>query len=227
VTLLEVDKPVTELRTDVTEALPFELLTTQTPSMHALFEKWVIFSDLHVKGASIEACEEVLDAVHKAAVERNAGIIFLGDFWHVRGSLSVELLNRVLLSLRKWTQPVIMIPGNHDQVTLGGTVHALTPLLYAFRPEQILMISEPTVCMGALWIPYRRDAALMRSILAAGATHPDVSIIYCHADVQGAMMNDGMRSREGLDIASFPGNLPIYSGHFHKPHTVSTYKLSV
>ena len=44
-----------------------------------------------------------------------AGIIFLGDFWHVRGSLSVELLNRVLKCLKEWTQPVIMIPGNHDQ----------------------------------------------------------------------------------------------------------------
>ena len=52
-------------------------------------------------------------------VERDAGIIFLGDFWHVRGSLEVELLNRVLQSLRQWTVPVVMIPGNHDQVTLG------------------------------------------------------------------------------------------------------------
>lgn len=106
------------------------------------------------------------------------------------------------------------------QVTLGGAVHALEPLLYAFRPEQILMLSEPTVCMGALWIPYRRDTRLMKAILAAGAAHPEVSMVYCHADVRGAMMNDGMRSREGLDMDMFPPNLPIYSGHFHKPHTV-------
>jgi hypothetical protein len=39
-----------------------------------------------------------------------------GDFWHVRGALCVDLLNRVLASLKQWTQPVIMIPGNHDQV---------------------------------------------------------------------------------------------------------------
>ena len=49
-----------------------------------------------------------------------------------------------------------------------------------------------------------------------------ISIIFCHADIQGASMNDGMRCREGLDISAFPPNLPIYSGHFHKPHTVST-----
>ena len=84
--------------------------------MHQACRDWVIFSDLHVKGASIEVCEEVLRRVHEEALKRSAGIIFLGDFWHVRGALSVELLNRVLRSLRQWTQPVIMIPGNHDQV---------------------------------------------------------------------------------------------------------------
>ena len=47
-----------------------------------------------------------------------------------------------------------------------------------------------------------------------------VSIIFCHADIQGASMNDNMRCKEGLDISAFPPNLPIYSGHFHKPHTV-------
>lgn len=30
----------------------------------------------------------------------------------------MDLLNRVLFSLKQWKQPVIMIPGNHDQV--GG-----------------------------------------------------------------------------------------------------------
>lgn len=77
----------------------------------------MIFSDLHVKSSSIEVCEEVLLRVHEEAQKRDAGIIFLGDFWHVRGALSVELLNRVLKALRKWEQPVIMIPGNHDQVS--------------------------------------------------------------------------------------------------------------
>ena len=69
----------------------------------------------------------------------------------------------------------------------------------------------------------------MRSILAAGrASSNDASVppaerpsaVFCHADVQGAMMNDGMASREGVDVAAFPPHMPVYSGHFHKPHTV-------
>ena len=113
-------------------AVEFELKTIQAPVRHQQTSKWVIFSDLHVKSTSIESCEQVLQAVHEAAVSRDAGIIFLGDFWHVRGALSVDLLNRVLRALEQWTQPVIMIPGNHDQVT--DNHHPLflpnTPLRY-------------------------------------------------------------------------------------------------
>jgi hypothetical protein len=106
-------------------------------------------------------------------------------------------------------------------VTLGGKVHSLEPLQYAFKPGQILMIHEPAVCLGALWVPYRRDAALMKNILQQAGTRADISMVFCHADVKGAYMNDNMRSMEGLDITCFPTNLPIYSGHFHKPHTIS------
>lgn len=59
-------------------------------------------------------------------------------------------------------------------------MHALEPLRYAFRPDQILMISEPTVCLGALWIPYRRNAAVMKSVLTAVTGRNDVSMIFCH-----------------------------------------------
>ena len=54
-----------------------------------------------------------------------------------------------------------------------------------------------------------------------------VSIIFCHADVRGAFMNDGARCRDGLDIAEFPRDLPIYSGHFHKPHTMTRGRSSL
>ena len=47
---------------------------------------------------------------------RKAGIVFLGDFWHSRGALPVELLNMAIMELRSWQCPAIFIPGNHDQV---------------------------------------------------------------------------------------------------------------
>jgi hypothetical protein len=92
----------------------YDIPIIEAPLLHQSYQNWIIFSDLHVKSSSIETCEQVLHDVHDDAMKRNAGIIFLGDFWHVRGTLSVELLNRVLKELNKWTQPVIMIPGKHD-----------------------------------------------------------------------------------------------------------------
>lgn len=97
---------------------PFHVKHIDPPAMHKSFDKWIIFSDLHVKGSSIDTCIELLDLVDAEARKRNAGIIFLGDFWHVRGALNVDLLSRIMKSLEKWSQPVIMIPGNHDQVDI-------------------------------------------------------------------------------------------------------------
>lgn len=221
------------------ENLPINLPVIDAPSRHVNTYKWIIFSDIHVKSSSIDTCERVLDMVHEAAVKRNAGIIFLGDFWHVRGALSVDLLTRVMKSLKDWTQPVILIPGNHDQVTLGGMVHSIEPLSYSFSRENALLISEPSLCLGALWLPYRRNYQYLQRILQdpvvtssnaesqvrqAGSSGskplPAVSMIFCHADVRGAFMNDGARCDSGLELSDFPGGIPVYSGHFHKPHTM-------
>jgi hypothetical protein len=59
--------------------------------------------------------------VHREAVARDAGILFLGDFWHVRGALPVEPLNAALHEMRAWTQPTVMLPGNHDQVLVNSS----------------------------------------------------------------------------------------------------------
>lgn len=60
--------------------------------------------------------------------------ILSNDAKHVQ----VDLLVPVMERLATWTRPVVMIPGNHDQVTLGGGVHALTPLQFAFAdPKQV------------------------------------------------------------------------------------------
>jgi DNA repair exonuclease SbcCD nuclease subunit len=39
--------------------------------------------------------------------------------------------------------------------------------------------------------------------------------------VQGASMNDNTLSRRGLGASLFPP-LPVWTGHFHKPHTLTT-----
>lgn len=72
----------------------------------------------------------------------------------------MDLLVPVMKRLSTWTRPVVMIPGNHDQVTLGGRVHALTPLKFAFAdPKQVrlgggsLRRDLVVVDLRADWLP--------------------------------------------------------------------------
>lgn len=96
--------------------------------IHSCYKHWVVFTDLHVSPSTLETCLEVLDYVYECAKSRNAGILFLGDFWHHRGTVRVDCLNAVLNKLQTWDLPMLMIPGNHDQVRTYQNIFSL--LLY-------------------------------------------------------------------------------------------------
>ncbi|KAL7444717.1 hypothetical protein ACHAXM_010925 [Skeletonema potamos] len=210
----------------------------QITNCHSHYTKWLIFSDLHVMPSTLKTCLQVLDTIHTAALERQAGIIFLGDFWHHRGFVRVDCLNSVLGAMSNWKVPCIMIPGNHDQIDWRGVEHALTPLNNAYRihspvlqnniqrdKQQYyagpLILSHPTKFLDAFFIPHIRDKAVMKSILSSQAVAQS-SALFVHADVKGASMNDLIKSRNGLSAIFFPAEKQIYSGHFHKPHVVIT-----
>jgi hypothetical protein len=232
-------------------ARTFEVATLSSNSSlpHSSVKQWVVFSDLHVSPGSLNLCLEVLDRVSAEVRSRPfCGAIFLGDFWHLRGAVRVDILNSVMRSLSSWDFPVIMIPGNHDQVTRSGEEHALSPLQFAF-PEstRVVVASKPTLFLEALWIPHTRNTTVLADILRSDEARC-ARAIFCHADVQGAFMNDGVysgsvgaplnawnpphipclifcparlpTSRSTLSISSFPASTPVYSGHFHKPHTI-------
>ena len=194
---------------------------------HSSYDKWVVFTDLHCSSTTLDTCIEVLDTVHTVALEENAGVLFLGDFWHHRGTLRVDCLNAILKAFESWQVPMIMIPGNHDQVTLGGHDHGLTPLSNAYRvgdDDEIpgpLILSYPTVFRKALFVPHIRDVATMESVLQSQHAQ-EASALFVHAEVKGALMNDLMISTHGIPPASFPSHKSIYSGHFHKPHSVQS-----
>jgi DNA repair exonuclease SbcCD nuclease subunit len=209
---------------------------------HMSYTKWVVFTDLHCAPSTLDTTLEVLDRVHKLAVEREAGVLFLGDWWHHRGTLRVDCLNSVLNHLHSWTVPMVMIPGNHDQVTLGGHNHGLTPLENSYRVvvrentgatsserETVagpLVFSHPTKFINGLFVPHIRDNAVMESVLQSH--HADkAAAIFIHADVTGAYMNDQIVSLGGVPPSMFPSHKTIYSGHFHKPHLVQSGDVSI
>ncbi|KAG0619717.1 hypothetical protein M758_4G159600 [Ceratodon purpureus] len=196
-------------------ALPRALVKPVAGDVWAGPESWVVFSDLHLSRRTCDVCLEVLQAVHAAAVARKAGIVFLGDFWHSRGALPVELLNMAIMELRSWQCPAIFIPGNHDQVNLEGQVHALQ-VLEAANPY-IKVLSSPVEYMGALWLPFRRDHSLIEK---AVQQHGQIHAIFAHLDIVGAFLNEASQAKEGIEPSVFPQDVPVYTGHYHKPHVV-------
>jgi DNA repair exonuclease SbcCD nuclease subunit len=207
-------------------------LFMQQCAHHASFDRWVMFTDLHCAPSSLVTCLEVLRTVHGAALDRNAGVIFLGDFWHQRAVIRVNVLNAILDELRSWEVPLVMIPGNHDQVTLGGHTHGLTPLENAYQIDLKgekarsavpgpLIFSYPTKFRDALFVPHIRDNTVMETVLQSSVATESVALLV-HADITGAYMNDLLVSSGGVSPAVFPSDKPIYSGHFHKPHAVKS-----
>lgn len=210
----------------------------QQCAYHATKQTWVVFTDLHCAPSSLQTCLQVLDMVHCEAVQRNAGVLFLGDFWHHRATIRIDVLNAVLENLRNWQVPMILIPGNHDQVTLGGHNHGLTPLENAYRVDYQdshgktksvpgpLVFSYPTKFRNALFVPHIRDATIMESVLRSTVA-VESTALFVHADVTGAYMNDLIVSQGGVSPSCFPPSIPIYSGHFHKPHQVKSGKVCI
>jgi hypothetical protein len=88
----------------------------QIKTCHSKYNRWLIFSDLHVMPSTLSTCLQVLAFVHSTAMQHQAGILFLGDFWHIRGFIRVDCLCAVLGAMSNWQVPCIMIPGNHDQI---------------------------------------------------------------------------------------------------------------
>ena len=183
-------------------------------------DKWVVFSDLHASRKTKNTIIETLNVVHRIAKERNTGIVFLGDFWHHRGALPVDVLTEVLQTLSTWTQPCVMLVGNHDQVNASGTLHALEALRLA-NPERIVVFDEPAVWRDAIWLPYRKDADVLKQTITSNS-HRNIKTVFCHADVMGANVNATFQMKNGIDTKSaFSESIEqIISGHYHKPHFV-------
>jgi DNA repair exonuclease SbcCD nuclease subunit len=229
-TIFDLDAAVQQLQSDP-PLHQRDLEYLKHVSHHMSYKKWVVFTDLHCYSETLNTTLKVLDHVHELAIERNAGVLFLGDWWHHRGTLRVDCLNAVLSSLKNWTVPMVMIPGNHDQVTLGGHIHGLTALENSYQVRDKtgsgktypgpLVFSYPTKFLDALFIPHVRDNAIMESLLQSSLSK-SADALFVHADTSGAYMNDLIVSRDGISISLFPPDKPIYSGHFHKPHVVKS-----
>lgn len=103
-------------------------------------------------------------------------------------------------------------------MSLGGLDHALTPL--AACSPHIHVMEHPTLHAGALWLPYRRARGELLAALRCAGESEAVRAVFAHVDVAGASLNDAFQARDGVPPSAFPRGLEVYTGHYHRPHTV-------
>lgn len=173
--------------------------------------KILLFSDLHLRSESRDVCVQVLNGVRDTA--RNLGITqvgFTGDFFHVRYSIPVDIVNVThewAKSLKEADLDLIFLPGNHDQVNLEGR-HALE----VFEADHIKVYTEPTEDEFGAWLPYRKDPEVVQQALDSFSS----PVLFAHVPIRGAMMNNLLPDENGLPLEMFEKFDKVLTGHYHK-----------
>lgn len=179
--------------------------------------RYVNFTDCHVNAASLSRVCEVLKRVRETVHEREAtAAVCNGDFWDLRGTLSVRQLDVLLDEFEKFAEEeidLVMIPGNHDQVTIDGRIHGVR----VFDPfPNIYVATDPIMDEDdqTIFIPWREDpkeqSALFKQV-------PDGWTVFGHAEVAGAMTNEHHKTKGRVSRKTIVKRArACYLGHYHK-----------
>lgn len=178
----------------------------------------ILFSDLHLRPESADIVfGEVLPGILEAAIgQDDRHVIFLGDFYHLRYNVPVDLQNRVHETWKAWKEAGItldLLPGNHDQIDLAGR-HALE--VFSTHPN-VTVWTEPGWGQHGFYMPYRKDEEVVRQTVeytAAGEGSP--AVLFYHGGIRGAAMNDHREADEGIRVDDLKGWKKVFCGHYHK-----------
>lgn len=179
----------------------------------------LIFSDVHLREETADVVlGEVLPGIAKAAEQYNEReIACLGDFWHLRYRVSVQLQNAVRDEFKRWTSAglsVRILPGNHDQVD----VHGRNAMEVFDTMPGVSVYTEPTWDKDGLWVPYRRAHEEIQKALSLPRPHgvKGPTVAFMHVGLRGAAMNNHVLDTEGVPEAVVQGFTMVLAGHYHK-----------
>lgn len=185
----------------------------------------IIFSDLHLDEDSAETVlGEILPGIRDAAFDRSDPVIAcLGDFYHLRYQVRVEIQNAVRDELKRWISGGLqfrLLPGNHDQVNVHGR-NALE--VFDELGPSCVVYTLPQWDEFGLWVPYRKYFKdVMTGITRERpAFHTKgQATLFAHLGVQGAWMNDHVQDKDGIPLSAFEDFGTVLLGHYHKRQTL-------
>ena len=178
----------------------------------------LVFTDLHVSARTLDRTLRVLSRTREIALERKVDwVTCLGDFWDARGTLNVRQLDAILDEFTRWMDAgieLVMIPGNHDQVTVGGTIHGVR-VFEAFPNVTVATEVIELVDKKIAFLPWREQPE-EQSKLFTELRGKDWTV-FAHAEVQGATTNVHHVAPGRVSLATISKKCrAAYCGHYHK-----------
>jgi len=197
---------------------PRALVAAPAPIEAAAPFRFVAFGDLHVSAKTLDRAIDLLTRVGEVADEHGAEIVCLGDFWDLRNVLHVRHVDAVLSVIESWKAPAWFIPGNHDQVTIDGSVHGVRIFgpLPRVKVATDLMLDE---ARKLAFVPWREAEGEQEAIFQRV---PDGYTVFAHAELQGATANNGKPAAGKLALHSAERFRALYMGHYHARQKLGT-----
>ncbi|KAL6073890.1 ABC transporter AbcH.3 [Balamuthia mandrillaris] len=213
--------------------------TSPSPSPTPNPRRFLCFSDLHFRAPALSRAVEVLGRVRGLAsgwmspgggqaapnlATAGSEVVFLGDFFHHRNVVMVPHIDILMREFQLWYEQgvrAVFIPGNHDQVSLDGKVHALS-LLSAF--PNIRVATEPLLDREdrVAFLPWREEAESQTRLFKMLREEQEKCdqrpwTIFAHAEVGGSVSNGGHLVKGRVNRTDIEAvSRACYLGHFHK-----------
>lgn len=183
--------------------------------------RWSAFSTTLPNGIN-SRLQASLDEIRRCADEtRKAGgrlLVCAGDTFHVRGSVSPEVLNPAMDLFRELKEEgfeIWLIPGNHDLESKESS--RLSSAVTALEGVGCNVAHEPLIYAGDLFlIPWMNNVNDLKVRIegASGAHHHHERDLIIHAPVDGVIagLPDHGLNAEWLGKQGFRR---VFSGHYH------------
>lgn len=177
--------------------------------------KALVVGDPHVRPDDLEEGWRLIEQIEGLITGyKPDAVVFLGDLFNnfAVTHISVIAFWRKAFARLNVARPgtrIVALVGNHDTAhdCVRGE-HALLALT-----EFALIIDEPRVIDGFLFLPYFRDP---KGFVAACNQYHEIHTAFAHQEFNGSEFESGIYSKEGV----LPGDIPqklVISGHIHKP----------
>ena len=199
--------------------------------------KILLFGDLHCANHSafstrlenglnsrFQDCLNILNQAYELIVYNKIEVvIFLGDLFHSRTNVPVEVWSETWKAFRSIgtieSVVLFMLRGNHDESSRVGNIHSLTSFS-AFaeiieEPKRILHTSAMGSVVTMYFIPHTADPDLMCSHLV---TAPSSDLMFLHVGLSEAIPGSEISKAGEISINDLPFDKTekIISGHIHK-----------